>query len=123
VKERVFVEKFPRWARRKVSFPRRRTLETPGTLRPASFRFVNAGRCVACYKPIIFTVVAGQAPKLVAVEAQTWDGSVFYIRGKHQNHIQHCSTFIKKMKDWRDFRETDLYVESDEEVLRKVEKP
>lgn len=102
-------------------FPRRRGKTHTGSMRPASFRFINAGRCIACGKGIVLTVVAGEVPKIVPVDIRYWDPpSSFYIKGKHKNHNLVCPDFISKMKQWHSFRASDMYVEGDKEALRKV---
>ena len=100
-----------------------------GRIKPPKGRFLNAMRCAACGKGVVWLYVESlprfarrERPnevnhvRIIAVEPYTWGRypSSYFIRGKHEVHQNHCPKFIEKVKWLKGLKESDLYVECPE---------
>ena len=106
----VVKEKLPPPAVQHYQILRYRT----GSLRAPTGRFLNAMRCGACGKGVIWIFVdEGHRIKTIAVEPASWASfpSSYYVVGKHQAHQSQCPTFIKEILRAKMFRNEDLHVE------------
>ena len=82
-----------------------------GNPRYTRFMFVNATRCLACHVPIVLVVVQGPSPRFLPVDASSWDGSSYYIKGKHRVHFRSCPSFLRMVGEYKSLRDSDLIVE------------
>ena len=100
-----------------------------GNLKPPRGRYLNAMKCPACYKGVIWlyheslprfarrsSLSESNHVTIVAVEPDSWARypSSYFIRGKHEMHQNHCPTFMDKVQWIKQIRNSDLYVECPE---------
>ena len=73
--------------------------------------FVQATRCLACLEPIVLLVVQGEVPRFLPINCDSWDGSSYYIRGKHKVHFSSCHDFLRMIGEYKTLQNNDLMVE------------
>lgn len=73
------------------------------TAKHRTFTKVYAMRCRWCFRAIIHTLKYPEI-KVMEVDAASWDGNIYYIRGKH--HLHYCQKKAKQIRK----RRSDTFV-------------
>lgn len=68
-----------------------------------TFTKAYAMRCRVCFRPVILTIKYPEV-HYVDIDASSWDGNVYYVKGKHHVH------FCRKRMDRLIKRKSDTFV-------------